>query len=688
MSDYRNDSEELQHIIYNYAAVSGVDLMLVPGPDQYNFFKNKMITEALVNANYHPKNKPNSSETYENDDVVKIWVGLGNGLLTVLPGKNISKNEFDALSEDLKLEILRCTLRRRVDVLQYYLENNRVYSKDDLLALRTKIPDATDATGINAKIKNIIDLIIINYDRFATDKETLLTLFAIIASLEDLLFSGYDNTRELQIILSHLDFNNVLQTIQSGSFAPEHLSDFIKEKVLFFKDVSKAEVRRQNPIQYSITTGEITPTEYRDEVVKYFENKRKREEKLRNALSAPEVNDLSNFFVQMMLRPVVRLPPPTGLKPKRNREDGFEEHDFDAMAGFNIGSTEVTTPSTDKKLNVKYGNPTKTDALKAFTEEQQKTLAELKILEDYDKTIEGVFAKEFFDQEKTTENYEAGFDNALLVLTKIMESQFVKLSLLRKNMLGSELIHTMNKSKLITLDKYTSNKQKSDLFARLFTIASSALKITCALQINETLSDTVKKYIEKNIGELTRNITLLEEENMRIKNENETPPENVKKLRDVLDILYGMVNDRIELDVQNIRITRPNHPLSELHGYLQLCLGYEHSPFLKYLDTNISKKTYILLLINLFRNEIEFDPTQSTTVTTPETAQFLLDTLNQELTNLVKNVAETKMAVGGRRRTKKHAKKHHARTHKKKHNKKTHKRRANKKRRKTHKKRR
>jgi uncharacterized membrane protein YukC len=90
----------------------------------------------------------------------------------------------------------------------------------------------------------------------------------------------------------------------------------------------------------------------------------------------------------------------------------------------------------------------------------------------------------------------------------------------------------------------------------------------------------------------------------------------------------------------------------------------------------------------LFRNEIEFDPTQSTTVTTPETAKFLLDTLNQELTNLVKNVAETKMAVGGRRRTKKHAKKHHARTHNKKHNKKTLKRRANNKRRKTMKKRR
>lgn len=52
--------------------------------------------------------------------------------------------------------------------------------------------------------------------------------------------------------------------------------------------------------------------------------------------------------------------------------------------------------------------------------------------------------------------------------------------------------------------------------------------------------------------------------------------------------------------------------------------------------------------------------------------------------NKVSELFEIKYPAGGRRRTKKHAKKHHARTNKKK----THKRRANKKRRKTHKKRR
>lgn len=65
----------------------------------------------------------------------------------------------------------------------------------------------------------------------------------------------------------------------------------------------------------------------------------------------------------------------------------------------------------------------------------------------------------------------------------------------------------------------------------------------------------------------------------------------------------------------------------------------------------------------------------------------LIDALRRSLKN-ISALFETKYPAGGRRRTKKHVKKHHARTHKKKHNKKTHKRRANKKRRKTMKKRR
>jgi len=152
------------------------------------------------------------------------------------------------------------------------------------------------------------------------------------------------------------------------------------------------------------------------------------------------------------------------------------------------------------------------------------------------------------------------------------------------------------------------------------------------------------------------------------------------------DLLYFMKNILIRA---NNEVPLTDEQIKIFENFAASVLGDDDGP---YSEDQLNRfdvfRSYIQTTSdNVDKNEYNQDKKEMAQKKTNDENQAALREFNENFFR--ENPPPSKQIhKGGRRRTKKHVKKHHARTHKKKHNKKTHKRRANKKRRKTLKKRR